>query len=147
MENLTIRHLVATDQTAWDPLWQSYLTFYESAVSDAVSKATFAALSDPEITDRCAFIAIWDGKPVGITHLIFHAHNWQLENTCYLQDLFVAPEARGRGIARALIEETYDFADKNGTPRVYWTTKEDNKTARILYDKLAHKTSFIQYLR
>ena len=44
-----------------------------------------------------------DGALVGIAHFLFHAHSWKNE-VCYLQDLFTLPEARGRGVARALID-------------------------------------------
>ena len=66
---------------------------------------------------------------------------------CYLQDLFTAPDARGRGVARALIEAVYAAADAAGTPAVYWLTAEDNYAGRMLYDRVAVKTPFIRYRR
>ena len=64
---------------------------------------------------------------------------------CYLQDLFTAPEARGQGAGRALIEAVYDRAQVAGASRVYWLTQETNATARALYDTLADRPGFIQY--
>ena len=66
---------------------------------------------------------------------------------CYLQDLFTAPEARGQGVARALIEAVYAAADAAGAPSVYWLTAEDNYAGRMLYDRVAAKTPFIRYSR
>jgi GNAT superfamily N-acetyltransferase len=80
-------------------------------------------------------------------HYLFHRHGWKIENTCYLQDLFTAPDARGRGVARALIEAVYTEADRQGAPVVYWLTQDFNHTARALYDKVAVKTPFIKYQR
>ena len=88
-----------------------------------------------------------DGRLVGLTHYLFHAHGWQAQDTCYLQDLFVSPKARGAGVGRALIEAVCDTAKAAGVAPVYWTTAEDNATARALYDRLAQKTPFIQYKR
>jgi GNAT superfamily N-acetyltransferase len=64
---------------------------------------------------------------------------------CYLQDLFTLPEARGLGVGRALIEAVYEKAREAGSPRVYWTTHETNAQARVLYDKIAERSGFIQY--
>src|SRR4051812_34242769 len=64
---------------------------------------------------------------------------------CYLQDLFVAADARGRGIGRALIEHVYADAKRRGASRVYWLTHETNHAAMQLYDRIADRSPFIQY--
>jgi GNAT superfamily N-acetyltransferase len=65
--------------------------------------------------------------------------------TCYLQDLFTAKEARGKGVGRALIEGVYEKARAAGSPRVYWLTHETNKTAMALYDQVAKLSGFVVY--
>ena len=84
---------------------------------------------------------------MGLVHYIYHAHNWRVEDVCYLQDLYADPEVRGQGIGRALIEAVYRAADDNGTPAVYWLTQEFNHTARRLYDRIGTLTPFIKYQR
>ena len=64
---------------------------------------------------------------------------------CYMQDLFTAPAARGRGIGRRLIEAVYECARSAGSARVYWQTHETNATARALYDQVAAWPGFIVY--
>jgi ribosomal protein S18 acetylase RimI-like enzyme len=64
---------------------------------------------------------------------------------CYLQDLFVAPQARGRGVARALIEAVAHAAREAQAERYYWLTQDDNKVARALYDKVAKFNGFLRY--
>ena len=54
---------------------------------------------------------------------------------------------RGGGAGRALIAAIYDAADAKGATRTYWTTQEFNYYARLLYDKVAEKSPFIQYRR
>jgi GNAT superfamily N-acetyltransferase len=76
---------------------------------------------------------------------VYHASTWSIAERCYLNDLFTAPSARGRGVARALIEAVYDQARVIGAERVYWLTHETNTTAQALYDKVASRTGFIQY--
>jgi GNAT superfamily N-acetyltransferase len=81
---------------------------------------------------------------VGIAHFLTHAHT-NAPDVCYLQDLFTAPQARGRGIARALIARVVDWAGEQGCSRVYWQTKESNARARRLYDQVAVHSGFIVY--
>jgi GNAT superfamily N-acetyltransferase len=86
------------------------------------------------------------GAPlVGITHYLFHDHAWSPKPVCYLQDLFVDAAARGSGCGRALIERVAEAARERDCLRLYWTTKEDNATARLLYDRLAKFNGFVRY--
>ena len=68
-----------------------------------------------------------------------------LPATCYLQDLYTEPSARGQGIGRALIEAVCDAARGVGIGRVYWHTHESNTPGRLLYDKVASHRGFIVY--
>jgi GNAT superfamily N-acetyltransferase len=86
-----------------------------------------------------------DGRLVGIAHFFIHA-NTSGPDVCYLQDLFTAPEARGKGVGRALIAEVEHWARERGCARVYWHTQSGNATARRLYDQVAENRGFIQYL-
>ena len=63
----------------------------------------------------------------------------------YLNDLYTAKDARGRGVARALIERVVADARGAGVRRVYWHTHVDNATARRLYDRVATHAGFIVY--
>jgi GNAT superfamily N-acetyltransferase len=86
-----------------------------------------------------------DDRLVGIAHFLVHASTTS-PDVCYLQDLFTAPEARGRGVGRALIEATAAWARRQGCDRLYWHTKADNHTARRLYDQVAENRGFIKYV-
>jgi GNAT superfamily N-acetyltransferase len=78
-------------------------------------------------------------------HFLYHRTTIQIAPTCYLQDLFTAPEARGKGVGRALISRVYEHARISGVPRVYWQTHETNAVAMKLYDKVAEKSGFLVY--
>jgi GNAT superfamily N-acetyltransferase len=142
-----VRPLVPSDEAVWRPLWRAYLAFYETELPEEIYAASFARLVDPAVTDYAGLIAEADGEAVGIVHYIFHRHGWRIEPVCYLQDLYVAPEARGTGAGRALIEAVYAAADAAGAPSVYWLTQAENATARRLYDRIGRATSFIKYVR
>ncbi len=61
---------------------------------------------------------------------------WSLGDECDLEDLYVAPGARGVGTGRALIEAVYRAADHRGADRVYWLTHETGSTARALCERV-----------
>ena len=145
--SFAIRTLQPADRAQWDVLWRGYLDFYEAAVPDDVTELTWRRLLDPEapILGFCA--ARGDGVLLGIVHYLFHAVTWAAGPRCYLEDLFTAPEARGTGVGRALIEAVYHAADARGADQVYWLTASSNTTARRLYDQVAKVTPFIKYRR
>ena len=144
---ITTRSLKPEDEAKWRSLWTGYLEFYETSVPEEVYRATFQRLIDPNRPQQIGFVAEQDGNMIGLVHAVYHAHNWRLEDVCYLQDLFVVPQARGTGAGRALIEAVYEAADANGTPSVYWMTQDFNVEARKLYDRVGRLTPFIKYSR
>ena len=144
---LVIRPLRTEDREDWAALWTGYLDFYESSVSPEVYQSTFDRLLGDDPQDFCCFVAEHEGRLAGLTHYLFHRHAWRIENVCYLQDLYAAPDLRGLGIGRALIEAVYAEADRQGAPSVYWLTQEFNTTARQLYDRIGTHTPFIKYQR
>jgi GNAT superfamily N-acetyltransferase len=85
-----------------------------------------------------------DGQIVGLAHYIFRPSTWEIEDFCYLEDLYVDPKVRGGGVGRALINELEKIATQAGSERLYWTTAPDNEVARKLYDKVAI-TDRVQY--
>jgi GNAT superfamily N-acetyltransferase len=143
----TVRPLALHDRGQWLSLWQGYLAFYETELSPSVTDLTWNRLLDPEapINGHCA--ATSDGRILGIVHYLFHPVTWAAGPRCYLEDLFTAQDARGRGVGRALIGAVYASADVRGADQVYWLTQEFNATARRLYDQVAKATPFIKYRR
>ncbi len=142
-----IRRLEPQDHHHWDGLWRGYLEFYETVIPDEVSELTWRRLLDPEGSIRGFCAAEESGDLLGIVHYLFHPVTWAAGPRCYLEDLFTAKEARGRGVGRALIEAVYSEADKRGADQVYWLTQESNATARRLYDQVAKPTTFMKYRR
>ena len=142
--NATIRPIRADERADWEPLWKGYQAFYKVVISDATTAVTWARLHDPA-EPMGVLGAYVDGKLRGIVHYLFHRSCWSIGNYCYLQDLFVAEDARNHGLGRALIEAVEERARAAGASRVHWLTHETNSDARALYDKLAERPGFIQY--
>lgn len=143
---LVVRPLTPTDRPAWDDLWAGYLEFYACDLAPAITERTWARFFDPAEPME-ALVAEEDGLLVGLVHMVFHPSTWVMGTTCYLEDLFVSADGRGKGVGRALIEATATTARTRGAERLYWLTHETNTTAQALYDRVARRTGFIHYLR
>ena len=144
MSEIEIRPLRPDERAAWQPLWKGYLDFYNVTVPQETYDTTWKRLLDPN-EPMWLLGATVDGKLLGIVHYLYHRTCWTPGDYCYLQDLFVSAEARGKGLGRALIEAVYKAAREVGASRVYWLTHETNTTARALYDQLATAPGYIQY--
>lgn len=143
--SIEVRALEKSDHAEWRRLWTAYLTFYEATVPEEVYETTWKRLFTEGEFEPKGFLALRDGKPVGLVHFLYHRTCWSLVNNCYLQDLFTDAEARGSGAGAALIEAVRKDAAEKGIKNVYWMTHETNATARKLYDRVARKTGFIEY--
>jgi GNAT superfamily N-acetyltransferase len=141
-----VRPLRAEDREQWQPLWDGYNLFYERPnLASEITETSWSRFLDP--AERMfAAVAEMDGRIVGLVHFLYHRNTAMIADACYLQDLFTAPEARGMGVGRALIEYVYAEAAKAGSRRVYWQTQEWNP-ARKLYDSVAELTPFRRYVK
>ena len=139
-----IRPIGEDERAEWNPLWDGYLAFYKTALTQDVSDLAWSRFHDPDET-MFALGGYVDGRLTGFAHYLFHRSTWAPKRYCYLEDLFVADSARGLGLGRALIETVYQKAEAAGASRVYWLTQSNNDTARALYDKVADNLGFIQY--
>jgi GNAT superfamily N-acetyltransferase len=110
-----------------------------------VTAATWQRLLDPE-QHVDGLVAEHDGEVVGFVNYVLHPSTWGTADTCYLEDLFVSPEARGSGAGRALIEAVLERAESYGWDKVYWHTRADNARARALYDSFAPADDFVRYV-
>ena len=143
-----VRGLAEKDKSAWLSLFKGYIEFYKATVADEIIEATWRRMIAGEPDFHVGLVAVDDGdRPIGIAHILFHRSTWALTHYCYLEDLFVEPTLRAKGVGRALIDAVYREADARNCTRTYWMTQEFNYRARGLYDQVATKTPFVQYRR
>ena len=74
------------------------------------------------------------GRPEGIAILRFRPSFWTGALDSYLEELYVAPNQRGRGLGRALLEAALELARVAGAARMDLGTSEDDTAARALYE-------------
>lgn len=146
---MQVRPVQPADRAAWQPLWDGYNAFYgragETALPAQITEATWARFCDADEPVHALVAVDERGALLGLAHYLYHRSTTRIELTCYLQDLFTAPAARGRGIGRALIEGVYAAAREAGVTRVYWQTQATNAAGRALYDQVAQHLGFIVY--
>ena len=142
--SVDIRDATPADEAGWRSLWQQYLDFYEVVLTPEVTSATWVRLMDPASPVK-ARLAFTEGAMVGFAIHLHHPSTWVIGEDCYLEDLFLAPAARGKGVGRALIEDLMALARGKGWQRLYWHTDEENVVARRLYDRFVESDGHVRY--
>ena len=144
---MEIRPAVTEDIPALMPLMRGYCEFYEASPTDeGLDEMARALIALP---DDQGMLLVAEEEPGGV--IGFAAIGWKWSSlrgarTAVLEDLFVAPEARGRGAADALIREGADRAREHGAPVMSWLTAPDNRRAQAVYDRVGGKSEvFLEY--
>ncbi len=141
---MDIGYATAKDKAGWWPLWQAYLEFYKHPLPDEISDLTYGRCLDPH-EPMVMLVARDGGTVLGFAALVEHRSTWAKTGYVYLEDLYVADSARGRGVGRKLIEAAVEHARRRHCERVYWVTHETNAQARLLYDKVASRPGLTTY--
>ena len=145
---MNIRPVKPQDFDAWKVLWDGYNAFYEregpTALPEHITQSTWQRFFDA-YEPLYAFVAEEDDKLLGLVHYLYHRSTISIGPNCYLQDLFTAEAARGKGVGRALIEAVYAIAQADGCGRVYWHTRDSNVTAQRLYNQVAEGGGVMVY--
>jgi ribosomal protein S18 acetylase RimI-like enzyme len=141
---IDIRPLKSSDQAAWNDLYASYATFYGVSQTEQMRAKVWEWLMDPQ-HEVNGLIAVQNGIAVGLAHFRPFARPLAASTSGFLDDLFVAQEARGLGAAAALIHALEAEGRARGWSVIRWITAQDNERARALYDKLAAHTTWQTY--
>ena len=146
-----VRPAQPADEADWRRLWQSYCKFYATSISPEITDLLWRRILDPgspihALVAPVAAASGTGGGLAGIANYVLHPYTWGAGELCYLEDLFVAEDARGRGAGSALIGTLAGMAQEKRWPRVYWHTHRLNEVARSLYDKITPPDPFIRYV-
>lgn len=145
MSSPLIRAALPSDEADWRHLWRGYCDFYQAKLADEVTRRTWQRILDPDSAIMC-IVAELDGQVVGFANCVVHENTWETSPVCYLEDLYVSPDARRQGVARALIEWLHNAMRAEGWARLYWMTQADNAQARRLYDHFTQADGFVRYV-
>ncbi len=139
-----VRAPTAGDEENWRRLWTDYLAFYRTDVPASVTDRTWSRLMDDTVP-MIARVVLLDGRLVGFGLGVIHEATWHLQPTFYLEDLFVAAEARSRGAARAIIDHFVGVGRERGWSSIYWHTQAGNTRARRMYEQYVSADDFVRY--
>ncbi len=122
------------------PLMRGYCDFYEVAPSDdALLAMSRALIADPE-REGVQLIARDDsGRAMGFATIFWTWSTLSAARIAVMNDLFVSSDARGTGLADALISACVDRARERGAVSLDWKTAKDNHRAQTVYDRVGGK--------
>ena len=89
-------------------------------------------------------LAVVQTAVIGFTLSVIHEGTWTIAPVCYLEDLFVDQNYRGRGLGRLLVQDLIELAKARDYSRIYWHTQMRNP-ARSLYDEFVKADDFVRY--
>lgn len=142
---VSVRPVQATDEALWREMWAAYCTFYEQTLPESVTASVWTRTLDAASPVNTVIALDENGLPLGFANYVLHPHTWSDKTLCYLEDLYVRPEARGRSVGHALIENLIEMGQAKGWARVYWHTETGNSPARRLYDRFKSADDFVRY--
>ena len=142
---ITVRAATAADEPGWRELWAGYNAFYVATVLEPITQSTWRRVLDPA-APVLGRVAESDGRVVGFSNSVLHESTWAAAPICYLEDLFVDPAVRGKGVGRLLLQDLVELARQSGWPTLYWHTRGSNATARRLYDTFTSADDFVRYV-
>lgn len=142
--SLTISPVDYDDRPDWEALFQGYADFYDTDARGAIG-TVWSWVLDAEEPFWADIARDGEGRALGLVQYSLLHRSLSGGRVIYLSDLFTVPEARGKGVGRALIDHVRAFARDNGYGSVRWLTHESNDTARRLYDSYAPASGFILY--
>jgi GNAT superfamily N-acetyltransferase len=127
------------------PLMRAYCEFYEAVPpDDGLREMASTLIEDP--AQGALFIARDGGEAIGFATVDWKWSSLKGARIGYLEDIFVAPDARGRGTADALIAACAERCRELGMPALEWLTAPDNRRAQAVYDRTgASSETLLEY--
>ncbi len=133
---MNIRRADIHDLDALVPLFDGYRIFYKQESDPTAARAFLKQRMEQK--QSTIFIAYADNQALGFTQLYPIFSSVSMQDVCILNDLFVDPAARGKGIGEALLETAKNFAKENNLKGLSLETDRDNP-AQHLYERLGWK--------
>jgi GNAT superfamily N-acetyltransferase len=119
------------------PLMRAYCDFYQVAPSDqALLELSRALLADPRREGLQLLARDDSGRAVGFATLFWTWQTLAAARVGVMNDLYVAPQARGAGVAGGLIAACLERCREHGATRLVWQTAVDNHRAQALYERM-----------
>lgn len=144
---MTIDRVTEADLDALLPLMRAYCDFYEVSPSDdELLGLSRALIADPAREGVQLLARDDEGAPLGFATLYWSWATTSAERIGVMNDLYVAPEGRGTGLAEALVEACRAECAARGAGKLTWQTAPDNERAMKVYDRVgATREQWVDY--
>lgn len=136
MTQLTLRRAERADSQALISLIVALAEFEKLPPPDTDAQARLIADGFGAAPKFEAWLAEWDAQPVGYAFFFETYSTFLARPTLYLEDLFVLPDFRRRGIGKALLNHCVKLAKERGCGRMEWTCLDWNVDAQEVYEKM-----------
>lgn len=145
-EHLIIREAEPGDRDAWIGMWDDFVTAKPSEPGERdLGRLNWGRIADPQCPMRCIVAAGSDRQLYGFITFTMVCWSWSSLPVCYLLDVFVRADARGRGIGRRLLERMGSIGRYEGWYKIFWMTESDNARAQALYRSFAKQMDYIRF--
>lgn len=134
---ITVRPLAPDDYDQWVRLWNAN---NQGHINEEITAVTWQRLMDNDQVR--GLVAIDSADLAGLVHFILHPVTGHIKPVCYMQDVFVDPTHRRKGIGRQLVTALAALGKSEGWARMYWLAEAQNKEAQALYRNLGLKLDF-----
>lgn len=143
MTDVIVRPAEPMDEAAFLEMWEEFTATDPDEPGDrAMGAANWRRAGEGGLS---LLIAEVEGRAVGFTLYNELPFTWSLKPICYLQDLHVRGDMRGRRIGQAMIEALAGIGRERGWYRIFWMTQSHNASAQKLYDRIAERKDYIRY--
>ncbi len=136
-----IREIRLDDKKQWETLYRGYADFYKVEMNDKILNTVWEWIHDDN-QDVCGLVYEQDNKIIGIAHYRKMPSPLRGKYIGFLDDLFVEPNHRKKGVGEKIIKEIKAISKRNNWNLVRWITRDDNIKAKSLYAKLSKKTNW-----
>lgn len=144
-KGLVVTAPASGDKAAWRVLYNGYAEFYKVPMTDQIADTVWGWIHDPAHEVNALVAKDGDGRLVGLAHYRQMARPLAGAMAGFLDDLFVARDSRGSGVADALIARLTEIGRERKWQVIRWITAENNFRGRSFYDRCATKTHWLTY--
>ena len=143
--NIVVSQLQLSDRSDWELLYRAYAEFYKVPMDEDILETVWSWIFD-ENHQFFALIAKDSlAGSLGLMHYRAMPSPLRGKMVGFLDDLYIKPEHRGKGVVENLYSALNKSASEQNWPFVRWMTADNNYRGRGVYDKIAEKTQWLTY--
>ena len=139
-----VRDIEIKDKVEWEKLYYGYADFYKVEITEEIINTVWNWLHDLK-HELNGLVYEIDNHIVAIAHYRQMPSPLRGKNIGFLDDLYVHPDYRGRKIGEDIINKLNEISQEKGWGLIRWITRNNNHSAKSLYDRIAKKSTWDVY--